>query len=81
MENLTFNRNLSVAEFKAEFNCSAINVRLNDVTGKHFFTAGSIKGAVSANYKEAPQLCHVTGKEGDFWMLCKENTSNVVDTL
>lgn len=84
MENtLKFNRSLSVKQFLAETNAESIKVRNNAKTGKNFFTAGQVTGAVGSemNYKEDPVVSEVTGENDEtFWLLHKAG-GEVLDTL
>jgi len=79
---LKFNRSLSVKQFLAETNADSIKVRHNDKTGKNFFTAGEVTGAVGTemNYKEDPVVSEVTGDDDTFWLLHKAG-GEVLDEL
>ena len=83
MQNLEFLESYSVAQFKAEVKCDSIDIIKNESTGKHFFSAGSISGAVSAklDYKENPCFSKVRGTDGEVFWLLHKRTSNAVDTL
>ena len=84
MENLLkFLRTLNVDQFKAEVKTESVDIIKNPKTGKHFFSAGEITGAVSEkmDYKENPVFSQVEGKDGEqFWLLHKR-TSQAIDTL
>jgi hypothetical protein len=80
---LIFHKTLSIADFKASNNNNAIEIIKNPNTSKLFFVCGSITGAVSPEYKEAPCMSLVSSDEQpeEFWMLHKKSAGNTVDTL
>lgn len=81
MSELKYIETLTVAEFKQRSG-SPIEVYKNPNTEKIAFQSGSIRGAVSANYKENPVLSLVQGDEAEpFWLLHKRSSQNIVDTL
>ena len=81
MSDLKFGVSLTVEAFKAKHG-SLVEIIRNPNTDKVFFTCGSVTGAVSDNYAEAPQFSEVTGEDDvPFWMLHKRSTDNVIATL
>ena len=80
---LSFGEQLQVSQFKARFHVDTIDIVKSPTTGKLFFTAGEVRGAVAENYKEAPVFSFVTvpDKAESFWLLHKKGSSNTVDTL
>ena len=71
---LSFNKTLTVEQFKSEMQVSRIEVKKNPHTGKLFFTYGSKTGAVAVKgIPSNPMLSNVTTPEGDsFWLLHEE---------
>ena len=79
---LTFHKSLTVADFKAQNNNNGVEIVNNPNSGKLFFVCGSVTGAVSKDYVEAPQFSLVSGEDNvEFWLLHKKQTSNIVATL
>lgn len=74
MEKLTFNRTLTVEQFKEEQLVSRILVKKNPKNNNLFFTFGSSTGAVaSKGIPKFPMISNVTTPEGDnFWLLHEE---------
>ena len=81
MADLKYIETLSVEKFKQKHNASAIDIYRSPKTGKLAFDAGSVKGAVSENYKENPVISLVEGDQGSFFLLHKKSNANVLDTL
>lgn len=73
-KNLTFNKTLTVEQFKAANNVSRIDVKKNPRTNTLFFSYGSEIGAVAAKgIPTNPMLSNVTGDDGkSFWLLHEE---------
>lgn len=67
---LIFNETLTVAQFKDKMQVANIQIKENPSTGKLLFTYGGKIGAVSSKgIPTEPMFSHVTGDEGDFWLL------------
>lgn len=82
MDKLTFIKTVTVADFKAAHGNNSITIVKSPKSNKLFFECGTVTGAVSDNYKEAPALSQVKGSDDTpFWLLHKKGTDNVVDTL
>lgn len=61
---------------------ASIDVIKNDKTGKLFFDAGTVRGAVSSKGYDNPVISRVKGTDGqEFLLLHSKGTTNVVDTL
>ena len=74
MEKLTFNRTLTVEQFKAEQLVSRLLVKKNPKTDKLFFTFGVSTGAVaSKGIPKFPMVSEVATPDGEtFWLLHEE---------
>ena len=74
MENLTFNRTLTVEQFKKNQLVDRLLVKKNPKTDKLFFTFGSSTGAVASKGIPAlPMVSEVTTPDGEtFWLLHEE---------
>ena len=74
MEKLTFNRTLTVEQFKEEQRVSRLLVKKNPKNDNLFFTFGASIGAVaSKGIPKFPMVSEVTTPEGDtFWLLHEE---------
>ena len=74
MENLTFNRTLTVEQFKKDQLVDRLLVKKNPKTDKLFFSFGSSTGAVaSKGIPEFPMVSEVTTPDGEtFWLLHEE---------
>tara|TARA_R110000868_G_scaffold336547_1_gene597445 strand:- start:1040 stop:1378 length:339 start_codon:yes stop_codon:yes gene_type:complete len=81
--NLTFRRQITVADFKAMHNNNAIEVIENPHTGKLFFLCGSVSGKVAREgYGNNPVISEVVTDEGEiFYMLHKKQSNNVKAVL
>lgn len=79
MENLEFNNQYSLNDFKAMCNNNPIEVIKNPQNDKLFFQCGSQKGAVSRSIDMSKPLIisEVTGDDGKFFLLHNKNTSNI----
>ena len=74
MENLTFNRTLTVEQFKKSQLVDRLLVKKNPKTDKLFFTFGSSIGAVaSKGIPKFPMVSEVATPDGEtFWLLHEE---------
>ena len=74
MENLTFNRTLTVEQFKKDQLVDRLLVKKNPKTDKLFFTFGSSTGAVaSKGIPKFPMVSEVATPDGEtFWLLHEE---------
>lgn len=90
MANLKFNSSLGIEAFKASTNSTTIEIVKNPKTKKLFFTTDAgIKGGLPAGTTEEslkdimanPQISHVTGDKGDFYLLHKKQSNNVIMSL
>lgn len=74
MEKLTFNRTLTVEQFKKDQLVDRLLVKKNPKNDNLFFTFGSSTGAVaSKGIPKFPMVSEVTTPEGDtFWLLHEE---------
>ena len=74
MENLTFNRTLTVEQFKKSQLVDRLLIKKNPKNDNLFFTFGSSTGAVaSKGIPKFPMVSEVTTPEGDtFWLLHEE---------
>lgn len=73
MAQLVFNETLTVEQFKERMNVSKLEVKRNPKTDCLFFTYGTAVGAVSLKGIPAnPMISHVSGDDGDFWLLHEE---------
>lgn len=82
MKELQFITTWTISQFKAIHHIEAIEIIKNPSTSKLFFSAGTITGAVSRNYKENTVISKVIGSEGEeFFLIHKKASENTVDTL
>ncbi len=74
MENLTFNRTLTVEQFKKSQLVDRLLIKKNPKTDKLFFTFGSSTGAVaSKGIPKLPMVSEVVTPDGEtFWLLHEE---------
>ena len=74
MENLTFNRTLTVEQFKKNQLVDRLLIKKNPKTDKLFFTFGSSTGAVaSKGIPKLPMVSEVVTPDGEtFWLLHEE---------
>ena len=80
---LTFLGHESIEDFKANIaKSSKLEVMKNPLTGKLFFSCGSITGAVSSKgipSKDKVQVAHVKGEDNaEFWLLCERGSAEVL---
>lgn len=80
---LIFHKTLSVEKFKEETESTTITIRHDKEKGTTFFNTDSgVRGAANSEYKKGPVMSWVEGDNGEvFWLLHKEATANVIDTL
>ena len=80
---LSFTQTMQISQFKAKNNITKIDIIKNPNTGKLFFSAGDITGAVSDNYAANPVISLMVDKETgeSFLLIHKQGDSNVVDSL
>jgi len=90
MANLKFISSLGIEAFKASTNSTTIEIVKNPKTGKLFFvTDAGIKGGLPAGTTEAnlpeimasPQISAVEGDKGQFYLLHKKQSNNVIMSL
>ena len=74
MKNLTFNRTLTVEQFKKDQLVDRLLVKKNPKTDKLFFSFGSSTGAVaSKGVPKSPMVSEVATPDGEtFWLLHEE---------
>lgn len=86
MEDLVFVSTMSIAAFKTAENVSTIEIVKSPKSGKLFFVADSITGAVAQSFSvddvNAISIVHKAGdKDGSFYLIHKKQSNNVVATL
>ncbi len=86
MNKLSFNKTVTIAEFKSAENVTTIEIVKSPQSGKLFFaTDNGVTGAVSGDVgaiMESPAMSIVEGDTGEpFWMLHKKQSNNVIATL
>lgn len=86
MSQLTFEKTVTVAEFKSLERATSIEVVKSPKTGKLFFaTDNGVNGAFSGDFDEVmanPAMSIVVGTTREkFWMLHKKQSNNVIGTL
>ncbi len=86
MANLVFGKSFSIESFKSEQGASVIEVIKSPKSGNYFFTCdGKVAGAVSEKAigadKAEISITEVTGDNGEFLLMHKRSTSNVVATF
>ena len=86
MEDLVFVSTMSIAAFKVAESVSAIEVIKSPKSGKLFFVADAVTGAVAQSFDAADtnaiSIVHRAGaSEAQFYLLHKKQSNNVIATL